>query len=160
MFIIAIVVKGFDREQILPIISLVALTFGFYTIQFIAGVRLIQKGRLKNKAKVHNKKLIILTVSTLVFSILMVIGVYRLNSHYDMIDITYLDQVVLKQIDNNNFAYIRSLDKTLRCSINEYFSLWSLKINSNLQKDNTSFKLEFVWNNFSPKKGKITKIIR
>lgn len=157
--ILMMIFKSFDKEQILPITAAIIIIIGFYTIQFVAGVRLIQKSRLLNQGKGFNKKKIIIRVSIVVMSILLILGVYHLNNHYEQISITSIEQVSLKQLDGNNYVYIKNIDKTLICSYDDYGTLWSFDISYSLSKKDTAFKLEYVWNNFNPKKGKIIKII-
>ena len=157
---VIMVIRSFDKEQILPITVVITVTFGFYTIQFFAGVRLIKKGTIQNKNKVINKKIIILTVTILIVTISLFMGAYHMNNHNEELIITSMEQVVLKQVNNNNFVYIKSIDKKLSCSIDEYFSLWSLKTSNDSDRKKTTLKLEFVWNNFNPKQGKIIKITK
>lgn len=153
------IVRSFDEEQILPIMAVVVLTFGFYTIQFIAGVRLIHKGRLLNKGKVLSRKRSILAVSIISLLAILILGVYQINNRYDEIIITSAEQVVLKQVYDKNYIYVKSIDKTLSCSRDEYLSLWMVKVFSSQQKD-TLFRLEYKWNNFNPKQGKVIKITK
>lgn len=156
--IILLVFNSFDRDQILPIIAAIMMIIGFCTIQFIAGVRLIQKSRLCNQRKGISKKRIIIRISVIVMSVILILSIYRFNNHYEQISITSIEQFNLKQVNDNNLVYIKSIDKTLSCSQDKYAYLWKERISYLMGQEDINIKLEFVWNNFNPKKGKITKI--
>lgn len=157
--IIILVFNSFDKDQILPIIATIIMIIGFCTIQFVAGVRLIQKARLHNQGNGINKRKITITISVVVISVLLIFSIYHLNNHYEQISITSMEQISLKQVDGKNLVYIKSIDKTLSCSYDDYGTLWSYNIGYSFGQKDTGFILEFTYNNFNPKKGRIVKII-
>ncbi len=156
-----VVIQGFDKEQILSIVVFIFIVFVFYSIQFIVGIRFIHKGRIKSKgnAKVNVKIIVSLIIT---FSLLLSATiVYRFNNHQEEISIISIKDFILRQQENSNYIYVKSIDKTLSCSIDEYFTLWSLKISNDSEKNkHVSIKLEYIWNNFRPHIGKVTKVIK
>lgn len=157
--ILIIIFKSFDKERIIAISVIIVIVVGFGAIQLIVGVRLIRKGRELNKDSELNKKKIILAVSIVFISTLFILSIYMFNNHYEQISITSMEQVNLKQLDGNNYVYIKKIDKTLICSYDDYGTLWSFDISYSLNQKDTAFKIEYVCNNFNPGKGKVIKII-
>lgn len=151
-----LILSNFEKDQILPITIAILIIIGLYAIQFIAGIRLILKGREVGRKGGINTKKIVLFASIILTSVLLIIGIYKLNNNFDSAYITSMEEFNIKQVNGNNYIYIKSIDKTLSCTIKDYSSLWALRIFD--KEKRISFKIDFIWNNVSPKKGKVIKI--
>lgn len=81
-----------------------------------------------------------------------------MNNHVEEIVINEQEQIITMQSGSSNFVYIKSIEKNLKCSVDDYFVLWSMDIGDNFHIINTSYKIVYKWNNMNPHKGKIINI--
>lgn len=154
--LMVLIVNGFEKKQLFEMIPVFGIIFGAALLQFIAGVRLINKGRRKK----FNLKLFVVVLCSVILLTVLTLFIYNANNNNDEIIIKKRNEFALKQSSGSNFVYIKAVDKVLKCSFDDYFVLWSMEIGDETHIKNTSYKITYSWSNFSPSKGKILNITK
>lgn len=158
--ILFIVLIGFGKGQLLEKVFIISMALSILSLQFIIGVRLIKKGRKVKRDHVR-KRLKIWIFITICLSLLictLLISIYVLNNHVEEFAISEQEQIITKQSGEVNFVYINPIQKNLKCSIEDYYVLWSMDIGDDSHINNTSYKIIYKWNNMNPHKGIIMSI--
>lgn len=65
------------------------------------------------------------------------------------------EDVLLTQKDGSNYVYSIELDKTLRFSMNDFVTLWTMQI---FNSSSSSYKVTYKWNKLNKDKGVILQI--
>lgn len=142
-------------------IIIISISLCIYSLQFIVGLRFIIKGRQQYGKRFKKKHfiMIIVTLGALLVISLSAFIVYNSNNNNGEITITSPEQIDFYQRNGNNYVYIKSLDKTFNCSIENYLKFWGMAMDVRINSYSSEFyKVYYTWNKFNPQKGEINSI--
>ncbi|WDV44725.1 hypothetical protein PV797_14530 [Clostridiaceae bacterium M8S5] len=135
-------------------IVLAILLYGFATIEFLAGFRLIKKNTNENTlAKI--KKRLIVTSCCVVSIVAVLISINNIFlKEQRSIKIYDVNSIKLLQENNKNYIIINNEKLVLSCGFSEYSDIWDIKVTDG----KAIFNIQYEWNVLYPDKGKIVEM--
>jgi len=146
-----IFISGFAMNQIVPFSFAVVFCYGFLTLGFIGGWRMIKKSTSKEAIK---KTLIQACAWIAAISLLVIL----LNATVLKKTSTITENIIQHRMENGKeYIVVRDGQLKLKCSSTEISETMSIVIS---EKGKAVFGIQYEWNVLSPRRGRVIDITR
>lgn len=158
--VILILKEIIPSNDIQVVLAICLIAFSIIGLNLVVSIRLIKSNNRKF-INFRSKKTIGYIILFLITTCILFVG-YSINVKVNEIVITNIEQYEVKQVQDKNLIFLKTINITLECSDDDYLILWHEKTEAVIEKRldmMSKYILVYKWNKLFPQKGRIIEII-